>query len=379
LKKIVVLGSTGSIGGQAMQVIKANPGQFRVLALSAGSNARLLLDQAARFGARYVGLADEAVAKACESALPPGCGLFAGANANEALAALPEADIVLNSIAGIQGLPALLAALNAGKTVALANKESIICGNKLVKEAIRAHGGSILPVDSEHSAIFQCLQRGAKSEVAALHLTASGGPFWRMDETALCNVTVADALRHPVWRMGKNISIDSATLMNKGLEVIEAQYLFDVDKIEVLIHPQSIVHSLVEYIDGAVIAQLSVPDMRLAIQYALTYPARAPGEIKRLSLPEVGRLQFYNGNDFPAIRLAREALLGGECLPIVYCAANGKAVELFLEGKISFADIIRSVTHAMQNTPHIRIHALADIEFVMREARRHAAAYFGQA
>lgn len=371
-KKIVILGSTGSIGVQTLAVVGAYPDQFEVLALSAGTNIRLLAEQAAAFHPRYAGLADALKAQTLRDLLPQGTELEAGKEANSVLAALPEADIVLIGMGGIQGLPALLSALRAGKTVALANKESIICGNTLVKAALKEYGGCILPVDSEHSAIFQCLQNGKKSEVETLILTASGGPFREFTEEQLECVTPEQALRHPVWRMGRKISVDSATLFNKGLEVIEASFLFDFPNthISVLIHPQSIVHSMVEYQDGTVIAQLSAPDMRLAIQYALLYPERSGRQIPKLSLAQIGTLTFQSADDHPAIRLARAALAGGETLPIVFNAANEAAVELFLEHKIGFLDIRRAVEHAMEHAASAAIRSLPDVMQVDHDARR---------
>lgn len=377
-KKIVLLGSTGSIGTQALSVIKAFPDAFEVCAILANTSAALLEEQARLFHPRYAGLADTAAAKKLQ--LPAGTELVAGPEAGAVLAALPEADIILNGIGGIAGLPALLSALKAGKTVALANKESIVCGYALVKPMLEAHGGVILPVDSEHSAIFQCLQNSSKEDVAKLHLTASGGPFWNMPESELRAVTVEQALRHPVWRMGRKVSIDSATLFNKGLEVIEASYLFDVpnDHICVLIHPQSIVHSMVEYQDGAVIAQLSMPDMRLAIQYALSYPRRIERQIKRLSLAEIGSLTFFDADAYPAIRLARMALQKGGALPIAYNAANEAAVDMFLEGGIGFLDIRRAVEYAMERAPECTITSYEDIMAVDAQAREDAVGKMGR-
>lgn len=377
LKKVVVLGSTGSIGTQALSVISDSPGRLQLLAISAESSTELLARQAAAFGVRYVGIAQEGKAGALRAQLPAGVELIQGAGANAALAALPEADIVLIGVSGFAGLPALLAALQAGKTVALANKESIVCGNRLVKDALKRYGGSILPVDSEHAAIFQCLQNGSRGEVAALHLTASGGPFWQKTQQELAAVTVEQALKHPVWRMGAKISIDSATLANKGLEVIEASYLFDTleHNIFVLIHPQSIVHSMVEYCDGAVIAQLSAPDMRLAIQYALNYPRRETRQIARLSLAEIGALTFHSAEEFPAIRLARQALRGEDTLGIAYCIADEVAVAAFVEGRIGFLDILSTVEHTLARMEERSIRAEEDVYAAAQEAERIARAF----
>ncbi len=373
MKNVVVLGSTGSIGTQTLSVLSALKEEFRLLALTAGKQANLLLEQAQAFAPTYVGIADETLAPMLKECLPATCKLEAGAGVNCAFAALPEADIIVIGINGMDGLPPLLAALKAGKTVALANKESIVCGNTLVKEALSAYHGKIIPVDSEHSAIFQCLQSGAMEEVETLILTASGGPFRGFTEEQLEGVTPEQALKHPVWRMGAKITIDSATLFNKGLEVIEASFLYDLPntQISVLIHPQSIVHSMVEYKDGASIAQLSVPDMRLAVQYALTYPRRMQRSIARLDLAKAGMLTFEDGNNQPAIRLAHQALMGGETLPIVYNAANEVAVDLFVSHRIGFLDIRRAVEDALAHAPRVRIAALADVLEVDAYARRH--------
>ncbi len=379
MKNIVVLGSTGSIGTQALSVIAAHPDRFQTLALSANKNDQLLLKQACMTRTRYVGLADISAAQKLQGVLPPGVRLEAGNDANCALAVLPEADIVLNCISGIAGLPALLCALRAGKTVALANKESIVCGNPLVQEALQTYGGHIIPVDSEHSALFQCLQNGKKSDVASLILTASGGPFREYTEEQLACVTPEQALRHPVWNMGRKITVDSATLFNKGLEVIEASFLFGFPNthISVLIHPQSIVHSMVEYVDGTLIAQMSAPDMRLAIQYALSYPERISRQIERLSLAKVCSMTFYSADDHPAIRLAHAALAGSDILPIVYNAANEMAVELFIGGRIGFLDIRRAVENALEFAPNANIRSLEDVMLIDLETRKQVAALFG--
>lgn len=362
-KRIVVLGSTGSIGRQTLEVAAALPERFEVLAICASRNAALLWEQARVFGVPYVGIEDEGAALAKSAFLPKGTTLVAGADAASQLAALPEADIVMLGISGIAALPALLSALQAGKTVALANKESIVCGNVLVNRALKAHNGRLLPVDSEQSAIFQCMHNGSKQDIRQLILTSSGGPFWQLPQEEWEHITPKQALKHPIWSMGEKITIDSATLFNKGLEVMEASFLFDVPKehIDVLIHPQSIVHSMVEYMDGTVMAQMSLPDMRLAIQYALTYPERLPGPVKRLSLAEAGGLTFFPAKEYPAIRLAYDALSEGTILPITYNGANEAAVALYLEGRIGFCDIYRSVAYAMEKAERGTIDTLADI------------------
>lgn len=371
MKKIALLGSTGSIGTQALDVIENSPNEFEIIALSTYGDVDAICSQANKFRPAYVGVANKEVAAGLKARLPQGTKLIVGDDASPMLASLPEADIILNGIAGIAGLPALLSSLNAGKTVALANKESIICGNDLVREAIEKHGGKILPVDSEHSAIFQCINGNNASEIHALHITASGGPFWRMNQSELENVTIEQALRHPVWSMGQKISIDSATLMNKGLEVIEAGFLFNVPycNIFVLIHPQSIVHSMVEYKDGSCIAQLSVPDMRLAIQYALFYPERGDANVERLSLNKVRELTFFDGNDRPAIALAREALRLSGAMPTAYCAADEEAVNMFLNGRLKFSNIVAAVESVMGRAGQAKLSSLSDIEQYIKEVK----------
>ncbi|HWR22769.1 MAG TPA: 1-deoxy-D-xylulose-5-phosphate reductoisomerase [Feifaniaceae bacterium] len=380
-KNVVVLGSTGSIGTQTLDVLRALPEEFSLLAVSAAKSVDRLLEQASAFLPRYVGIAEEKLAHALKSGLPAACRIEAGEGVNCAFAALPEADIIVIGISGIDGLSPLLAALKAGKTVALANKESIVCGNPLVKEALEAYHGKIIPVDSEHSAIFQCLQNGAMEEVETLILTASGGPFRGFTEERLKSVTPEQALKHPVWRMGAKITIDSATLFNKGLEVIEASFLYGLPntQISVLIHPQSIVHSMVEYKDGATIAQLAAPDMRLAVQYALSYPRRLRRNIPRLDLAALGALTFEDGNAQPAIRLARAALTGTETLPIVYNAANEAAVNLFVAHKIGFLDIRRAVEEALSHTPEGGISSLEDVLEVDAYAREFVRTLFSGA
>lgn len=372
MKTIAVLGSTGSIGRQTLDVLRAHPELGRVGALVAHGNVELLLAQAQEFHPAFVGIADEAAAAEFRPYLPAGTRLAVGNEAASEAAALPEVDTVVNGVSGFAGTEPLLAALAAGKTVALANKESIVCAHKLVDEALR-HGGRIVPVDSEQSAIFQCLSGGAHGEVARLWLTASGGPFRTFSKERLRTVTASDALRHPTWNMGAKITIDSATLFNKGLEIMEASYLFGIDgaRISVLVHPESIVHSMVEFCDASVLAQLSRPDMRLAIHYALTWPERAPSAFGTLNLAEVGRLTFEAPDEerFPSIPLAYAALQEGELLPIAYNAANEAAVARFRAGEIGFFDVFRAVEYAMAHMPHGTIRTFADILETDREAR----------
>ncbi len=373
MKSVTVLGSTGSIGVQTLDVLGAFKKEFNVRALCAGSNAALLIAQAKEFLPEYVGIAEESCACQVRLALP-GVRVISGDNAASELAAL-DADRVVHGINGFAGLRPLIAALNAGRTVALANKESVVCAIDPVRQAIKTGGGCILPVDSEQSAIFQCLSCGEHAEVKRLILTASGGPFFGYDEARLNSVTVEDALRHPTWNMGKKITLDSATLFNKGLEIIEASHLFDIpcESIDVLVHRQSIVHSMVEFVDGSSIAQLSRPDMRLAIQYALTYPARMAGNFGGLAL--TGSALTFDAPDtalFHAIPLAYEALKAGGAMPAAYNAANEVAARLFFEHKIGFLDIQRIVEYTMQGCETGGISTLDDVLKADAAARRRA-------
>lgn len=342
-KRMVLLGSTGSIGTQALDVAE-NIG-IEVLALSAHRQVDLLEQQIRRFRPRYAAMSDEKAAADLKVRVADlSVTVLSGAEALCTLAALPEADVVLNSIVGVAGLRPTLAALTAGHDVALANKETLVAGGALVTETAAAHGAKLLPVDSEHSAIFQCLQ-GAPAERALKRviLTASGGPFFGKTREQLQGVTAADALRHPNWDMGAKITIDSATMMNKGLELIEARWLFDVapEAIDIVVHRESIVHSLIEYEDNAVIAQLGLPDMRIPIQYALTYPRRVASPAETLSLSQIGTLTFYAPDNvtFPGMELCRRALQVGGTAPAAVNAANEQAVALFLKGEIGFLDI----------------------------------------
>jgi len=348
LKRIAIIGSTGSIGVQALDVVRRHPEKLEVVALAAGSNAELLARQAAEFNARYAAVFDKAAYP--ELAARCRCWTGAGLEAVNFLASLDEADLVLIAVSGAAGIYPTYEAAAAGKTVALANKESLVAAGDVIMPLARASGSMILPVDSEHSAIFQCLQ-GEKESVFRLWLTASGGPFRETDIAELEFVTPEQALRHPKWNMGKKITVDSATLMNKGLEVIEAHHLFAVsyDQIGVVIHPQSIVHSLVEFVDGSLLGHLGVPDMRLPIQYAFSYPERWESACERLNLLQLGELNFYppDHKKFPALELAVSAGRRGGTMPAVMNAANEIAVESFLEGKLRFKDIPVMVERVM--------------------------------
>lgn len=378
MKNIVILGSTGSIGKQALDVVRTYPEQFKILALCAYGDADTLIEQAREFLPHCVGLTNPARAQEVRLALP-GVNVICGADVTSELAALPQADTVVHGVRGFYGTKPLLTALAAGKTVALANKESIVCAHELVREAIAQGGGMLLPVDSEQSAIFQCMCSGKKEEIKRLILTASGGPFRSYTAERLRAVTLEDALKHPTWRMGKKLTLDSATLFNKGLEIMEASYLFDIpaERIEVVVHPESVVHSMVEYVDGSSIAQLSRPDMRLAIQYALTYPKRINGNFGAMELTKQGSLTFFEPNTelFHAIPLAYEALRCGGIMPIVYNAANEVAAGLFFEGSIGFLDIQALVEYTMGKSGRGSIGCFEDVLQADAQARRLAAGF----
>ena len=347
-KKISLLGSTGSIGTNALRVIEALGPSYEVIALSAHNSIELLAEQTRKFKPDAVAITNPQNAQTFRDILPDYKGqLFIGPDGLIEIAKLDQADVVITAVVGAAGLPAVLKAAECGKTLAIANKEPLVIAGKLLTETARQNGATILPIDSEHSAIFQSLQAGRTDEINKIILTASGGPFRTATPEQIENATLTDALTHPTWSMGPKITVDSATMMNKALEIIEAVWLFDVpvDKIEVLIHPESIVHSLVEFVDGSVIAQLGTPDMCLPIQYALTYPRREKGISSHLKLDELGKLTFEKPNlkVFKALDLGyRVARMGGSA-PVVFNAANEVAVEEFLAGKIKFAKIVELI------------------------------------
>ncbi|MBW3620670.1 MAG: 1-deoxy-D-xylulose-5-phosphate reductoisomerase [Actinobacteria bacterium] len=347
-RRIVLLGSTGSIGTQALDVVRAHPERFEVVALAAGRDVPTIADQAREFGVRHLALADPDAARELRAAVPD-AGVRDGADAASELAAL-DADVVLNGITGARGLGPTLAALGVGTPVALANKESLIVGGDLVVAAADRAGGRermLIPVDSEHSALAQCLRGGRRNEVARLVLTASGGPFRGRDRGSLRDVGPVDALEHPTWSMGPVITINSATLLNKGLELIEAHELFDIgwDRLDVVVHPQSIVHSMVEFVDGSTIAQLSPPDMRLPIQLALGWPDRLEGAFAAMDWSRPQELTFepVDRDTFRALGLAEEAGRRRGTYPAVLNAANEEAVAAFLAGRLGFLDIAELV------------------------------------
>ena len=353
MRNLAILGSTGSIGQSALSVVDGHASRLRVVALAAGDNADLLATQVRRYRPQTVAMATadamDRLRVACGTGEP--MTLAVGAEGLVAVATHPEADIVICASTGTAALEAVLAAIEAGKTIALANKEVLVTAGAIVTEAARRNGVAILPIDSEHNAIHQCLHGRSRDEIRRLILTASGGPFRRLTSEELGRVGPDEALRHPTWRMGRKITIDSATLMNKGLEVIEAHWLFGVsaDQIDVVIHPQSIVHSLVELNDGSVIAQLGVTDMRLPIQYACSYPERWDAALPPLDLTRAGPLEFHAPahDRFPCLNLAYRALRTGGTLPVVLNAANEVAVEAFLDGKLGFGSIPTVIERTM--------------------------------
>jgi len=375
-KRIAILGSTGSIGQSALAVVDAHPDQLQVVGLAAGENADLLAEQIARYQPRLVALASGgAIDRLRQIGVAAGIA-GTGRDGLVAVASHPDVDIVLCASSGTDGLEAVLAAIAHRKTIALANKEVLVMAGGLVTDAARRYGVSLLPVDSEHNAVHQCLHGRQRSEIRRLILTASGGPFRGRSASELTGVTAADALRHPTWRMGRKITIDSATLMNKGLEVIEAHWLFGVrgDQIDVLVHPQSVVHSLVELTDGSVIAQLGVTDMRLPIQYAFSYPDRWGAPLPSLDLARAGPLDFSVPDRvaFPCIGLAYRALAATRSLPVVLNAANEVAVGLFLEGRIGFGTIPGLIEQAMDAHVPAEVTTLAAVRAVDQWARDYA-------
>jgi len=365
LRRVAILGSTGSIGKNALRVIdalnasnverrtsnvqrQASGVRYEVFALSAHSSVELLAEQARRYRPKYVAITNaDYVEQLRELVSDLGVEVLAGAESLTEIAELEEVDIVLTAVVGAVGLPAVLAAAKKGKRLAIANKEPLVVAGELLTSTARENGAEILPVDSEHSAVFQALQAGTREEVSKIILTSSGGPFRGMNEEEIANVTLEQALAHPVWEMGRKITVDSATMMNKALEVIEARWLFGVgvEKIEVLIHPETIVHSMVEFVDGSVVAQLGTPDMCLPIQYALTYPARVPGIAERLRLDGLSKLTFERPNleTFRAISLGFEVARTGGTAAAVFNAANEAAVGEFLGGRIKFASIVELI------------------------------------
>lgn len=353
MKKIVLLGSTGSIGTQTLEVVDCYRDRLSVLALAAGSNVMLMEQQIRTYKPAYAVMwSEEAAAKLREQVKDTDVKVLAGMDGLMEIASLPEADVVVTAIVGMIGIRPTIAAIKAGKDIALANKETLVTAGHIIMPLAKEYGVSILPVDSEHSAIFQSLNGEPKDKISHILLTASGGPFRGWTKEQMANVQVEDALKHPNWAMGRKITIDSATMVNKGLEVIEAGWLFDVspDQIKVVVQPQSIIHSMVEYVDGAVMAQLGVPDMKLPIQYALFYPDRLPMQDNKVDFFALKSITFEEPDPevFTGLKLAYDAFRAGGSMPTVFNAANEKAVSLFLERKIRFLEIPELIGASME-------------------------------
>ncbi|TYZ08627.1 1-deoxy-D-xylulose-5-phosphate reductoisomerase [Hymenobacter lutimineralis] len=374
-KRVTLLGSTGSIGTQALEVLRAQPGRFTVTALSAQSNAELLIAQAREFRPAAVVIGEEQKYQAVKAALAsqPETEVLTGAALAE-VAGRPDADVVLTAMVGYAGLLPTVRAIQAGKNIALANKETLVVAGQLITELVKQHGVQLLPVDSEHSAIFQCLVGEEQNPIEKIVLTASGGPFRGRDRAALAQVTKAQALKHPNWDMGAKITIDSASLMNKGLEVIEAKWLFGLrnDQIEVVVHPQSIIHSLVQFEDGSLKAQLGLPDMKLPIQYALGYPQRLPNSFPRFRFLDFPQLTFEpaDTSTFRNLALAFEAMRQAGNAPCVLNAANEVAVAAFLQDKIGFLEMSEVVESSLARVSYLAAPTLDDYVQTDAETRR---------
>ena len=379
MKRISILGSTGSIGRQCLNVVECLPGEFEVVGLAAGSNLALVAEQVARFHPKAVSVGAEAGARELKERLNGSrgaspCEIVFGPEGMDRVATHPDANIVLSAAVGVVGLPATYKAIQAGKTIALANKEVLVAaGEIVVAEAARSHV-SILPVDSEHNAIHQCLRAGEPREVKRLVLTASGGPFRKTPLKELARVTPEQALAHPNWKMGQRITIDSATMMNKGFEVIEAHWLFgiELDKVDVVIHPQSTVHSMVEFVDGSILAQLGPTDMRMPIQYALTYPQRVASNGFALDWSRLRKLDFEQvpARKFPCLGLAREAARQGGPLPCALNAADEEGVAAFLRGQLDFVGIAAVIERVLERMPRTTLRGMENVMEADAEARR---------
>jgi 1-deoxy-D-xylulose-5-phosphate reductoisomerase len=381
MKRISILGSTGSIGRQCLDVVSTNPGKFEIIAIAAGHNVKLAAEQANRFRPQLISVATEAAAKDLCEALKssrektrPNPEILFGPEGMERVASHDQAEIVVSAAVGVVGLPATYKAIEHGKRIALANKEVLVAAGEIVMAAVERHRAVLLPVDSEHNAIHQCLRAGEPKEVKRLILTASGGPFRKTPLSNFAGITPQQALKHPNWKMGQRITIDSATLMNKGFEVIEAKWLFgtNLEKIQVLIHPQSTIHSMVEFIDGSILAQLGPTDMRMPIQYALTYPERSPSNTCALDWSTLRKLDFaaVPAKKFPCLALAKEASRQGGLLPCALNAADEIAVAAFLEKRLPFLGIAAVIEKVLEKMPRSALHSIADVLEADAEARR---------
>lgn len=366
IQHLAILGSTGSIGTQTLDVVSRYPDNFKVDVLTANENTELLASQAVAFGADDVVICNPSRCDDLKARLAgTGIRIHSGMDAVCNLVQQPQVDTVVGAMVGFSGLRPVISALQADKTVALANKETLVAGGSIVDSIVRSGKGRIIPVDSEHSAIFQCLQAWKDEKLSRIHLTASGGPFRTWTKEEISRACAADALRHPNWNMGAKVTIDSATMMNKGLEVIEAKWLFgvDVDRINVVVHPQSVVHSMVEFEDGAVIAQLGTPDMRQPIQYALTFPHRMPLNNRKLNFAELGSIDFFapDMEKFPCLALVFEAIRSGGTAPAVMNAANEIAVKAFLEGRTGIYGIAEVIRKTMDGIRTVQAPSLEEI------------------
>lgn len=373
MKKITILGSTGSIGTGAIDVVRAHRDKFKIVAMSAHGNHKLLIEQIEEFDPQYVSIGTEEGKKAIEERYPE-LVVYLGEEGLKKLGALDEADIVLTAVSGNVGIEATVEAVKKGKRIALANKETLVCAGELINEMVTEYGAEIIPVDSEHSALFQSLESGKKEEVNKLIITASGGPFRGKTAEELEKVKLEDALKHPNWEMGRKITIDSSTLVNKGLEVIEAHYLFGIDyeDIEVVVHPQSIIHSLVEFKDKSVIAQLGITDMKVPIQYAFSYPERIENNLtERLDLVKLSKLDFEapDMEVFKGLRLAFEAGKTGMSMPLIYNTANEVAVDLFLNEKIGYLDICNIIEKEMAEHEPVVLKSIEQIKEIDKGLR----------
>jgi len=379
MKHISILGCTGSIGRQCLSVVDSLAGRFEVVALAGGSNIPLIAEQIARHHPKVVSLATEEAARKLCALLHDQCAgdqleILFGPEGIECVATHPGAETVVSAAVGVVGLPATYKAIEQGKNIALANKEVLVAAGEVVMAAVARHKVALLPVDSEHNAIHQCLRGGTPNEVKRLVLTASGGPFRKTPLARFASITPKQALAHPNWKMGRRITIDSATLMNKGFEVIEARWLFgmDLDKIQVVVHPQSTIHSMVEFVDGSILAQLGPTDMRMPIQYALTYPERVPSEGCALDWSQLRELEFEEvpAEKFPCLELARQAIREGGPLPCALNAADEIAVAAFLEGRLSFLGIPALIESVLDRMPRNALHSIDDVVAADAEARR---------
>ncbi|MBN1196854.1 MAG: 1-deoxy-D-xylulose-5-phosphate reductoisomerase [Candidatus Aminicenantes bacterium] len=373
MKNVVLLGSTGSIGRRALEILSADSNsRFKVSGLAAGKNIQLLEQQIRNFRPRCICVANQVDADRLKKQFP-GIDFFSGASGLTRMIGVTDPDTVISAISGTDSIAANLAALIKGARLCLANKETLVAAGALVQEALDHHDGQLIPVDSEHSAIFQCLQGQPRESVSRILLTASGGPFFRRSRVELENVSLEMALNHPTWKMGRKITIDSATLMNKALELIEAAFLFQIEpeRIEVVIHPQSVIHSMVEFCDGSILAQLGIADMGIPIHYALNHPERMPLDVEPLGLDRLGTLEFFGEDsmDFPSLSLARSVLKTGKSAGAVFNAANEAAVEAFIEQRISFLDIFIMVEEILSRSCFHPVRSLQDVTSAIEATR----------